>query len=230
MKIIYEDAHIVVVSKPKNILSQPDEKGTENLLDALSQKIGLPLGLVHRLDRPVGGLMVFSKTPQALKQLNAQMQEKNIQKKYLAVVCGHAEEEAHLLHYIKKQSTVNRAKVLDEEKPRTKKALLHYTLLEKQLLPKGPLCLLSVSLETGRFHQIRAQLAHVNLPIWGDRKYHLDFVKQSGPYCLGLWSYQLSFIHPKTQKPLYFMEMPPSTNPWSFFHIEKAPIKERISL
>ncbi|MEI6602043.1 MAG: RluA family pseudouridine synthase [Clostridia bacterium] len=219
--IVYEDNHIVVVNKPVNVPSQADVSGDVDMLSMVKQYIkekyekpgDVYIGLVHRLDRPAGGLMVFARTSKAASRLSEQMRSKKIVKKYLAVVsgiCPVGDGVTRLEGYIEKDSTTNKVAVYDIKKGDAKFAALEYECLQCA----SPLSLVRVSLETGRPHQIRAQMAHAGLPLYGDQKYGDGRVGQQ----LALWSNQLSFAHPVTQEVLNFVSPPPQeTQPWRVF-------------
>jgi len=213
IEILYEDKHIVVVIKPSNVPMQKDFSRTKDMCTILSEyRMGkgeeVFIGLVHRLDRHVSGILVFAKTKEALKALNRQMQEKKVGKTYYAYVWNEkGKEETQesmqrknitLEHYMTKQKKV--AIVYDEVKPDAKKAVLHYQVVAQN----GGQQLLKVALETGRFHQIRAQLAYVGLPIIGDPKYGVTSVNGKKIEKIGLQSAGLAFIHPKTKKEMRF--------------------------
>lgn len=207
IKVIYEDDHIVVVIKPKGMLSQADQMMSENLYDLMCQQLSVKsLGMVQRLDRPVGGLMVFGKSQEANKTLMDQMQNRAIKKVYLALVEGEPKNQASLSNYIQKVRG-NRAIVSNKKTPASKEAKLTYTVSDDLLKPaKGTL--LEVQLETGRFHQIRAQLAHHKLPIVGDTKYNPTYQVLEGWHDLGLYAYKLEFKHPISGKKLSFESLP----------------------
>lgn len=220
MHILFEDDSILVVAKQRNIPSQPDLSGE---MDAFSwaqnhcnKKKGFQLGLIHRLDRPVGGLLIFSKNHSSLRHLNQQMQTRQIKKNYLAIVSGvPSKKNQTLSQHIKKLRTINMAKIYEAPTQGTKPCSLSFQVLSST--EDNLFSLLSVSLHTGRFHQIRAQLSSIGHPIWGDRKYNKAFVKSKEPYSIGLWAYQLSFTHPLSGEKMEFEYMPSSIVPWTLF-------------
>lgn len=203
IKVLYEDKHVIVVSKPANMPTQSDPTGDLDLVNAVKNQLELTssnkkvyLGLHHRLDRPVGGCILFTKTREINKSIGQQIQKHSIRKTYLCVVCGHPNEDnAELTHYLKKLKTVNMSKSVSKDTKDSKEAILEYECLAKTMDPElGPLSLLKVKLKTGRHHQIRVQLSAEELPILGDRKYNTNKLHQS--YCdLSLWSSELSFYH-----------------------------------
>lgn len=219
-QIVFEDNHIVVLIKPQNLLSQGDETGDENLVDLLKNYIKVKynkpgnvfVGLVHRLDRPTGGLMVFAKTSKAASRLSEQIKEGDFEKVYLAALVGALKEkEGTLVNYLEKNEDTNIVKVLSYAKSGAKKAQLKYRLLEDNT----KLSLVEVELITGRSHQIRAQFANIGNPVFGDAKYGGDIVKG---WDLALWAYKLSFIHPTTKEVIVFKSEPPMDSlPWKNF-------------
>lgn len=223
LNVVYEDNQVIVVVKPHNQPSQEDESKDLDLLSEVKQyvkeKYNKPgeayIGLVHRLDRPTGGLMVFARTSKAAARLSKQISEHETEKKYYCVVEGLVgEKKATLVNYLKKDEKNNIVKVVTQTEEGAKKAELEYTLLES----KEDFALLEVSLKTGRSHQIRVQLSARNLPIYGDRKYN---TKTKGK-TLALWAGKLSFVHPVTKEKMTFVASPDATkDPWNKFYIDK---------
>ena len=200
--IYFEDSHLLVAEKPPGMPVQFHH----------------PLWLVHRLDRPVGGLLVYAKTKEACARLSTAWQDKRIQKSYTAVVCGTPEkEEDECKHYIRKCKTINRSKIEATRVAYAKRAVLRYRVLDRCHSDEfGPLALVHVDLETGRHHQIRVQLSHIGLPIWGDTKYNKVFTKRKVWSQIALWSTQLRFEHPMTKTPLAF-SISPTVEPFTSF-------------
>lgn len=203
--------------------SQGDSTGDEHLVSwaekYLKIKYNKPnkafVGLVHRLDRPVSGVLVLAKTSKALARLNEQFKNKTTQKKYWAI-CKQSLPETNgvLQHYLSKDSKTHRALTYDTEKPNSKKAILIYRLIHE----KNNLYLYEIELQTGRFHQIRAQLAKCKAPILGDLKYG---AKQPLPdRSIGLHSCSLQLEHPITKDMLSFFAPLPKTSWWREFEIE----------
>ena len=223
LQIFYEDNHIIVVQKPQNVLSQGDETGDKSLLDMvrdyIKQKHNKPgnvyIGLVHRLDRPTGGVMVFAKTSKAAERLTQQLKNKEFSKKYFAVVIGTPKyKSSRLEHFLKKDEKENKVTVCPRSEDGAKQAILEYKTLNSQ---KG-LSLLQVQILTGRSHQIRVQLSQIGNPLFGDQKYGIQTPKKVN---LALWAYELSFIHPTTKKRMVFKSIPPVLNaPWNIFEAE----------
>ena len=221
MKILYEDNDIVLVIKPPNMPSQPDKNGTLDLFSLLNEKYSkdknVEIGLVHRLDRPVGGIMIFAKNINSLRKLNIQIKNREINKYYVAKVCGIPQFQSKVqVNYIKKLKTINMAKVYETKMPYCKRAVLEYKVLDIDKKNQN-YTYLNIYIHTGRFHQIRAQLSYIGLPIWGDRKYNKAFVKSKGDYNLALWAHTLSFRHPISNKPMSFSALPPCNEPWVYF-------------
>lgn len=216
--ILYEDNHILVVEKPRNIPVQADQTGDPDLLTLLKEDIKIRyqkpgnvyLGLVHRLDRPVGGVMVFAKTSKAASRLSDAFRRQAVERSYLAVVRGAPSEKAGLLtHYLVKNARENKVAVVRPSHPQGKKAVLDYEWIGQQ----DRLSLLSVRLHTGRPHQIRVQLAASGCPLYGDQKYGIH-VNKPGQQ-LALWSHEISFIHPVQKEEMHFISNPPAEYPWS---------------
>lgn len=224
LKIIYEDKHILCLEKPQGIPSQSDKTNDEDLmnkaLDYLKAKNENPyLGLIHRLDRPVGGVIVFAKNNFANKELSKQIQLRQTNKEYITVVCGKPEQENGVLEdYLKKLKTINMSKVTTSDDKLAKLAKLEYTVLESLVDEEyGALTLLKVKLHTGRHHQIRLQLSNANMPIWGDNKYNKVFVKKKEWTQIGLWSHKFGFKHPKTKEYVEYISLPDNIYPFSLF-------------
>lgn len=212
LNILYEDNHVIVAVKPANILSQADNTHDEDMLTIikkyLKEKYNKPgnvyLGLVHRLDRPVSGIMVFAKTSKAASRLTKSMQDGLFHKSYYAVIRGILpKKEDTLIDYIEK---TNDKKVLLNTK-NGKKAILNY----KVIAEKDNLSLLDIKLETGRYHQIRVQFSSRGYPLYGDQLYGLQDKKQ-----IALCAYKLSFPHPTTKEVLTFT-IKPDGKIWNLF-------------
>lgn len=207
-KIIYEDEAMLVARKPQGMPTQADKTGDLDLLSALQGHCGHPLGLVHRLDRPVGGLLVFAKTKTAEAAFAKQMQAGILEKRYHTVVCGNMPEERGTLEdYLKKNMRTNLSEVVSPKDKTGKKATLHYQVLQTITKEEKNLSYVEIQLETGRHHQIRVQTAHAGAPIWGDKKYNPLF-QRGGRTEIALWSYSLKGVHPVTKKPWHFEDLP----------------------
>jgi len=216
MEVLYEDNHIIVVIKSPGVLSQEDSTGDLDMLTLiksyLKEKYKKPgnvfVGLVHRLDRMVGGVMVFAKTSKAASRLSEQIRNHSIQKKYYAVVHGLTKDEDTLVHYLLKDEKTNTVKIQDESHL-TKRAELSY----KRIQYKDNLSLVDIDLKTGRPHQIRVQFSHLNHPLLGDKKYGMKDQATS----IALYAYHLSFFHPTTKEFLIFTSKPDSLFPFNLF-------------
>ncbi|HBD63225.1 MAG TPA: RNA pseudouridine synthase [Clostridiales bacterium] len=225
LNILHEDKHILCLIKPQGMPSQSDKTNDEDLMSEaekyLSEKGERPyLGLIQRLDRPVGGVIVYAKNEFANKELSRQVQQRETQKEYYAVVCGEAhEKEVVLEDYLKKLKTINMSKVTSSEDKAAKPAKLKYEVMETVLTEEyGMLSLLKITLYTGRHHQIRVQLSNVRLPIWGDNKYNKAFVKKKEFTSIALWSHKFGFKHPKTKEYVEFTSLP-NSYPFTLFNI-----------
>ena len=199
LQVLYEDNHLIIVNKRVGDIVQGDKTGDEPLSDVvkafLQDKYNKPgdayLGVVHRLDRPTTGIVLFAKTSKALPRLNKLFAEKTANKTYWAVVKNAPPKtEDTLIHWLRKNPKNNKSYVFEKEIPDGKKAILHYKILQKL----DSYFLLEVALETGRHHQIRAQLAHIGCPIKGDLKYGFDRSNPNGG--IHLHARQLQFTHP----------------------------------
>lgn len=227
LKIIYEDNHLLCLEKPQGIPSQSDKTEDDDLqllaINYLKKNNPKPyVGLIHRLDRPVGGVLLYAKTPFANTELSKQLQSHHTTKEYLTVVCGKPEKHTMILEdYIKKLKTINMSKITTKDDKQGKYAKLEFTVLDTVESEKeGTLSLLKVKLYTGRHHQIRVQLANVNLPIWGDNKYNKVFMKKKEFTFIALWSYKFGCLHPKSKKYLEFTSIPHSY-PFTLFELDK---------
>ncbi len=219
LRILYEDKHIVVAEKPPGIASQKDKTNDIDMLELLRTHLqtDLPVLPVHRLDRPVGGVMVFAKTKKAAAALSLQILNKTFLKQYSAVVTGITKDSDILEDHLIKNSRLNVSKVVHKHTPGAKKALLTYQKVATVLEQEMPLTLLTIDLQTGRHHQIRAQLANHDMPIWGDTKYNDLFQKNHSFVHIALWAAELRFQHPTTSAPLAFSCPPPDEFPFSLF-------------
>ena len=218
LKVLYEDNHIIVVEKPPNIPSQGDKTNDENMLDIIKRYIkekynkpgNVYVGLVHRLDRPVGGVMVFAKTSKAASRLSEQVRNKIFKKEYLAIVDGKLENKLGTLEdYLLKNEKNNMSKVVPENTKNAKYAKLDYEVLKYD--SDINLSVLKVLLHTGRHHQIRVQLANSGHSICGDQKYG---TRGRGKQ-ISLWAYSLTIVHPITKEEMKFEDVPEKIGPWS---------------
>ena len=209
LNILYEDNHILVIVKEENIPVQEDESKDIDLLimikQYLKEKYNKPgnvyVGLVHRLDRPVGGVMVFAKTSKAASRLCEQIRVGSVEKKYMALVHGKMTKNSDILeHYIYKDENTFTSKIVSDS--HGKKAILEYNVLNYD--NHQDLSLLDIDLRTGRHHQIRVQLSYINHSIYGDQRYGNDNVGIQ----IHLWAYKLLFKHPVKGELMSFESIP----------------------
>lgn len=222
--VLYEDNHVIVVLKPQNVPCCEDSSGDYDLLtcvrDFLVRKYDKPgsayVGLVHRLDRPTGGVMVYAKSSKAAARLSEQLKAGEFEKRYFAVLVGSPKEKkATLTNYLKKNAVNNTVYVCGATVDGAKFAELDYKILEEV---EG-LSLADIRLHTGRSHQIRVQMSFIGTPVYGDMRYGGEKAKKG---TLALWAYNLSFSHPVTKERLVFKVQPPKEiKPWAFFDLEK---------
>ncbi len=217
LKVIYEDNHIIVVEKKPNIPSQGDKTNDIDMLTIVKQYIKekyqkpgeVYLGLIHRLDRPVGGVMVFAKTSKAASRLSEQVRNKVFKKKYLTIVDGKMEEESATLEdYLLKNERNNLSKVVNEKTKNAKQAKLDYEVLTYN--DEINLSVLKIYLHTGRHHQIRVQLSSRNHSIYGDQKYG---TRGRGKQ-IALWAYSLTILHPISKEEMTFVSIPKKVGSW----------------
>ena len=210
VKILYEDNHIIVAVKPSGVLSQSDGSNAPDMLTILKAYIKVYLGLVHRLDRPVSGVMVFARTSKAASRLSEQIRQRKVDKIYRCVVSGMLEGEGRLENFIWKDEAKNIVTVSDTAKPGFKACYLDYRAVSS----KDGMTLAEVKLGTGRSHQIRAQMAHSGHPLIGDQKYGK---KDERTKDIALEAYKLSFEHPVKREFITFEAPVPDIFPWSLF-------------
>lgn len=218
LQVLFEDNHIIAINKRVGDIVQGDKTGDKSLADIVKEylqyKYNKPgaafLGVVHRLDRPTSGLIIFAKTSKALTRLNELFKNRETRKTYWAVVKNKpVESSAVLVHYLKRNEKNNTSKAHFKEVPDSKIAKLDYKII-KEL---DHYCVLEVNLHTGRHHQIRAQLAAINSPIKGDLKYGFDRSNSDGG--IHLHARALQFIHPVTKEPISITAPTPSDSLWN---------------
>ena len=214
--VLYEDNHLLVVVKPPNLPAQADRSGDDDLLRILKSYIGkkyqkpgnVYLGLVHRLDRPVGGAMVFARTSKAAARLSKAFAAHAQDRRYLAVLQGELREERAMEEWLLKGSD-GMVRVVAPGTAVAKRALL----TSRPLAIRGGRTLTEVTLGTGRSHQIRVQHAHAALPLWGDARYGGGRPGEQ----IALWAYKLGFEHPTRHEMLTFTAPPPDSGAWRDF-------------
>ena len=215
LMVLYEDNQIIVIEKEPNIPSQADKTGDIDMLSMVKQyikeKYNKPgeayIGLVHRLDRPVGGVMVFARTSKSASRLSEQVRNKTLKKTYIAVVDGKLSENQGILeNYLYKDERNNVSKVVDKDKKNAKLAKLEYEVLDYD--EKRNLSTVKIKLYTGRHHQIRVQFANFGHSLYGDQKYG---TRGKGKQ-IRLWAYELKFEHPVKKEMMTFKSIPPFVN------------------
>lgn len=217
MQVVYEDNHIIIVYKQSGEIVQGDKTGDKPLSDTVKEWIKVRynkpgnvfLGVVHRLDRPVAGLVMFGKTSKATSRLNAMFREGQVHKTYWAIVSGTPKaDEATLDNWLVRNEKQNKSYAYDHEVPNSKHALLRYKVVARS----DNYTLLAVDLLTGRHHQIRCQLAHAGMPIKGDLKYGARRSNPDGS--ISLLSHRMSFVHPVSKKTIDITSPVPNDNLW----------------
>lgn len=224
MDVVYEDNHLIIVNKSSSEIVQGDKTGdkplSEMVKEYIKQKYHKPgnvfLGVVHRLDRPVSGLVVFARTSKALARLNKMFRTKEVHKTYWAIVgnCPPT-EEGELVHWLVRNEKQNKSYAYDKEKPEAKKAILDYKLIGRS----ERYFLLEVDLKTGRHHQIRCQLAKMGCPIKGDLKYGSPRSNPDGSICLH--ARRVRFVHPVSKQEIDVTAPVPEGNLWHSFQNDK---------
>ena len=220
ISVLYADNHLLVVEKPANLPTQADSSGDDDLLSILKSYIAekyhkpgaVYLGLVHRLDRPVGGVMVFARTSKAASRLSEAFRTHEQDRRYLAVVEGEIKGERSLTDWLVKDGRTGMVRAVKEGTPGAKQARL---ITRPQALREG-LTLTQVQLFTGRAHQIRVQHAHAGHPLWGDMRYGHGVPGRQ----IALWAYFLALEHPTRHERLCFTSRPPRQGAWNAFEGE----------
>lgn len=217
LDVLYEDEEIIVVKKPVGMEAQSASSFEPDMVSEIKKHIhnlcpekGEPyVGVIHRLDKPVSGILVYARTKKAAASLSKQLAEQRVKKDYLAVLCGKPVDNVDkFVDYLLKDSRTNRSSIVDKGITGAKRAALSYEILESRVVePYGALSLARITLETGRHHQIRVQMAGHGLPLWGDQKYHPGGSFSAGQN-LALAAWKLSFVHPGTGKQMNFEQLP----------------------
>lgn len=222
LNVLYEDNHVIVIEKPVNIPVQADVSGDTDLQtmikDYIAEKYNKPgnvfLGIVHRLDRPVGGIMVFARTSKAASRLSETIRKHEMSKYYHVVVNGVPPEKGTLTHWLLKDGATNMVRAFNSEVKDAKKAILHYERVGSLGDSTNALSILKIELVTGRAHQIRVQCLAMGHPIWGDQRYNKTAVPGQQ---IALFASTLSFPHPTTREPMNFSLDLPGREPWKQF-------------
>lgn len=206
LHILYEDEHIIVCYKPAGIPTQTKKLGEQDMVSLLKNHLkGGYVAVIHRLDQPVEGLLVFAKTSFAAKELNKRLQSDGFGKHYKAVLWGIPEQNtATLEDYLVKDGRTNTSRVCSPSEKDAKKAILSYEVIATGKDDEKDISLVKVKLDTGRHHQIRVQMANMGCPIWGDAKYNTAAVQDRRFRQIALCAYKLEFVHPKTKKKMEF--------------------------
>jgi 23S rRNA pseudouridine1911/1915/1917 synthase len=218
LQVLFEDNHIIIVNKRSGDITQGDKTGDKPLSDVAKEYLkekynkagNVFLGVVHRLDRPTSGVIIFARTSKALERLNKMLRDKEINKTYWAVVKEHPKKEKDtLINFLKKNPKNNKSSVYSKEIEGSKKAILHYKILKKL----DNYSLLEIDLETGRHHQIRAQLSAIGFPIKGDLKYGFNRNNKDGS--IHLHARKIEFIHPVSKEPVSIVAPTPKEVIWN---------------
>ncbi len=218
IQILFEDNHIIIVNKRAGDITQGDKTGDKPLSEVVKEYIkkkynkpgNVYLGVVHRLDRPTSGIIIFAKTSKSLERLNKMLRDKTIHKTYWAIVKNQLKKEQDtLINFLKKNPKNNKSSVYPREIEGSKRAILHYQLLKKL----DHYSLVEILLETGRHHQIRAQLAAIGSPIKGDLKYGFDRSNKDGS--IHLHARKIEFIHPVSKEEIHVNAPLPQEALWN---------------
>ena len=218
LQVLFEDNHLLIVNKRAGDITQGDKTGDKPLSEIVKEYIkhkynkpgNVYLGVVHRLDRPTSGVIIFARTSKALERLNKMLREKNIQKTYWAIIKNKPKKEKDtLVNYLKKNPKNNKSTAFSKEVSGSKKAVLHYTIIQKL----ENYTLLEIDLETGRHHQIRTQLSAIGCPIKGDLKY--GFARSNKDGSIHLHARKITFSHPVTKEKIQLFAPTPNDVIWN---------------
>ena len=218
LQVLFEDNHLIIVNKRSGDITQGDKTGDKPLSDVVKEYVkekynkagNVFLGVVHRLDRPTSGVIIFARTSKALERLNKMLRDKTICKTYWAVVKEYPKKEkGTLINFLKKNPKKNKSSVYSKEIPDSKKAILHYNVLKKL----DNYSLVEIDLETGRHHQIRAQLSSIGFPIKGDLKYGFNRSNKDGS--IHLHARKIKFIHPVSKEQISVIAPLPKEVIWN---------------
>jgi 23S rRNA pseudouridine1911/1915/1917 synthase len=220
IQVLYEDNHLIAVNKRPGDIVQGDKTGDkplgEDIKDYLKEKYQKPgavfLGVVHRIDRPVSGIVIFARTSKSLARMNELFREKQVKKTYWAVVKNKPPQESGtLIHYLKKDTEKNKSKAYDHEVPGSSRSWLDYKVIGKS----DNYYLLEINPHTGRHHQIRVQLSSMGCPIKGDVKYGFDRTNENGS--IHLHARHIEFLHPVKKETIELTAPVPDDPIWNFF-------------
>jgi 23S rRNA pseudouridine1911/1915/1917 synthase len=218
LQVLFEDNHLIIVNKRSGDISQGDKTGDKPLSDVVKEYVkekynkagNVFLGVVHRLDRPTSGVIIFARTSKALERLNKMLRDKKINKTYWAVVKNHPKKEKDtLINFLKKNPKNNKSSAYHKEISGSKRAVLHYEVIQKL----DNYSLLEIDLETGRHHQIRTQLANIGFPIKGDLKYGFNRSNKDGS--IHLHARKIEFIHPVSKENISIIAPTPNEVIWN---------------
>ena len=218
LQILFEDNHIIIVNKRAGDITQGDKTGDKPLSEVVKEYIkdkynkpgNVYLGVVHRLDRPTSGIIIFARTSKSLERLNKMLRDKTINKTYWAVVKNHPKKEKDtLINFLRKNPKNNKSTAYSKEIEGSKKAILHYTILKKL----DNYSLIEIDLETGRHHQIRTQLSNIGSPIKGDLKYGFDRSNKDGS--IHLHARKIQFTHPVSKEQINIVAPTPNEVIWN---------------
>lgn len=217
--IVFEDENILVVNKPFGTLCCPDKKGNENLQTFFkTTKNNQNIEVINRLDRGVGGIVILTKTKNATAFLTEQMKNNKVKKTYLAIVCGKSKEKDTLTHWLMKNQRLNISKIVNKNSLGAKEAKLTYQKIKTININNKDYTLVSINLQTGRHHQIRAQMAQVGLPLYNDTKYNKNIKRKEGNGQIGLFCSQMEFLSPSTNKEIKFTLYPKNEEMFNNFY------------
>jgi 23S rRNA pseudouridine1911/1915/1917 synthase len=218
LQVLFEDNHIIIVNKRSGDITQGDKTGDKPLSDVVKEYVKVKynkagnvfLGVVHRLDRPTSGVIIFARTSKALERLNKMLRDKTIRKTYWAIVKGTPKKEKDtLINFLKKNPKNNKSSVYNKEITDSKKAILHYNVIKKL----DNYSLIEIDLETGRHHQIRAQLSFIGFPIKGDLKYGFNRSNKDGS--IHLHARKIVFTHPVSKEEISVIAPSPNEVIWN---------------
>ena len=218
LNILFEDTQVIVCYKPAGVPTQTAKLGQQDMESLLKNYLkGGYVGVIHRLDQPVEGVLVFAKTPQAAKELNKQLQSDDFGKFYKAVLWGVPQQDKAVLEdYLVKDGKTNTSRIGKAEEKDAKKAVLEYEVIAKGLDDGKDISFVKVKLGTGRHHQIRVQMVNMGCPIWGDSKYNTAQIQDRRWRQIALCAYQLEFVHPMTKEKMSF-QIEPEGEGFQFF-------------